>query len=71
MPIFEYKCDNCQTVTPFLEKHNAKNNRKCSNCGSENLKKQFSTFAPRVKQSAGNTKCQACPSGHTCPNAQL
>lgn len=69
MPIFEYKCKKCGKVTEFLENNGAKISRKCAGCGSSDLEKQFSTFAPRVKEGPSK-KCHGC-SDHACPHAGM
>jgi len=68
MPIFEYKCADCGWITEILERTSRNNDRKCGKCGGRKLKKQFSTFAPVVKQRAGGGKCDGCPEGGACPH---
>jgi putative FmdB family regulatory protein len=69
MPIFEYKCGACGEVTEFLEKASSKAKHICKDCGGDKMDKQFSTFAPVVKEAAPPaSKCQGCPNGG-CPSA--
>ena len=68
MPIFEYKCLECGTVTEFLERGGRQNKRVCDGCGSSKLKKKFSSFAGIVKQTETAQRCKDCSSG-TCPYA--
>jgi putative FmdB family regulatory protein len=42
MPIFEYKCSNCGKTFETLELPGQENNVKCTNCGSDDLKKLIS-----------------------------
>lgn len=66
MPIFEYKCGNCGALTEFLEAVKSKATHICEKCGSADMKKILSTFAPMVKQRGGGGKCDSCPE-HKCP----
>jgi putative FmdB family regulatory protein len=66
MPLFEYKCGKCGSVTEFLESANARKKHSCSECGSDDTSKQFSTFAPMVKSRAAGGKCDSCPESK-CP----
>jgi putative FmdB family regulatory protein len=67
MPIFEYKCGRCGRISEFLETTGDKAVKRCSHCGSEDLKKQISAFAPRVKEGESK-KCHGC-SDFKCPHA--
>ncbi len=60
MPIYEYKCQECGGVTEFfVRSSNQEIEFLCSQCGSKNLQKIFSTpSSVRV----GN----ASPKGSTC-----
>ncbi|MCF8262397.1 MAG: zinc ribbon domain-containing protein [Melioribacteraceae bacterium] len=54
MPIFEYKCQECDTKFDFL--HKSVNNIQsvnCPSCNSENAKKLLSTFSS-VGESSGD-----------------
>ena len=62
MPIFEYRCKQCEYVTTFLEKVNAHAPHTCEKCGSKDTKKVFSTFAAK----SGKASSASCPTG-TCP----
>ncbi len=69
MPIYRYKCGKCgrefERLKNVLEKEEA---LKCSDCGSKDLKKLFSTFS--VGKSSPDycdtPECSGC-SGGTCP----
>ncbi len=65
MPIFEYQCNQCGHVTSFLEKVDSQDSHLCENCGSNDTKKIFSTFAVDggTHQDSGGS---SCPTG-TCP----
>ena len=69
MPIFEYRCKQCEHVTAFLEKAGARGRRICESCGSSATEKALSTFAPQAGRS-GSTRCQTCPTGPSCPAAR-
>lgn len=68
MPIFEYKCVKCGKVSEFLEMAGSAVEKVCRYCGSRELNKQFSTFAPRVREGQSK-RCYGC-SDHTCPHAE-
>jgi len=69
MPIFEYKCGDCGSVTEFLEKAGFKGKHACEKCKSNKMEKMLSTFAPLVKQRASGGKCDSCTE-HKCPYSQ-
>ena len=66
MPVYEYKCGKCGAVTEFLESVAAKNKHECQSCGSDDMTKMLSTFAPMAKQRGTGGKCDSCPE-HKCP----
>ena len=66
MPLFEYKCGDCELVSEFLESASAKRKHVCSGCGGDDMSKMFSTFAPMVKDRAPGGKCGGCPESK-CP----
>lgn len=54
MPIYEYSCKGCQSSFSLLQKVGAdENDVKCTVCGSNNVKKLFSTFS--CSSSTGNS----------------
>ena len=62
MPIFEYRCNECGTLTEFLLKSSASNDKPvCSKCGSDKLRKLISVPNISVENSrkAGATCCGA------------
>jgi len=72
MPLFEYKCGKCGHAFEFLARSSEDAPRKCPQCGSSSIQRQFSTFSARV-DSAGGSSCSdgscslgSCPTG-TCP----
>jgi putative FmdB family regulatory protein len=62
VPIFEYKCNDCGTVSEILEKSKEQQKHKCSKCGGSNMQKMLSGFA--VGQSKSSNPCDACK----CPS---
>lgn len=49
MPIFEYKCQDCNTQFDVLVKSSSSQKEiVCDSCGSTNVKKLLSTFSPSV-----------------------
>ncbi|MBN1393167.1 MAG: zinc ribbon domain-containing protein [Sedimentisphaerales bacterium] len=67
MPIFEYKCVKCGSISEFLEPHDSKQPRVCLDCGGRELVKQLSTFAFRVKEGESK-RCKSC-SDRSCPHS--
>lgn len=65
MPIYNYHCEDCGENFEVLKGVNSENSElKCKKCGSENVKKDFSTF--NVNDSGGNFGSgPGCPTG-TC-----
>jgi putative FmdB family regulatory protein len=64
MPIFEYRCNECGHVTPFLEKAARRGRHACERCGSKQTEKVFSTFSTKSGGAASGDS--SCPTG-TCP----
>jgi putative FmdB family regulatory protein len=72
MPIFEYKCGNCEKEVSVLVKNSSQKNIKCPECGSKKLKKLISSFAGVVKEpQAAQGGCCACDKAPMCPNAKF
>ena len=68
MPIFEYKCEQCGKVTEFLEPLRKKIKHNCSQCGSGDMKKVFSSFAVGISHEGTDSKCQSC-TDMGCPHS--
>ena len=45
MPIFEYRCSDCNSTFELLTKNNNDNHIICPDCNSSNNKKLFSSFS--------------------------
>lgn len=58
MPIFEYRCSDCNHVTSFLEKAGARGPHACEACGSRQTEKCFSVFSA---QASAPGACRTCP----------
>ncbi len=67
MPVFEYKCVDCGKISEFLVNAGGNTPKGCSHCGGKKLEKQFSVFAPRIKEGQSK-KCHGC-SDHSCPHS--
>jgi putative FmdB family regulatory protein len=63
MPVYEYECKKCGHCFEFLLLHQGEKAR-CEVCGSQDLKRLLSTFAPRVNGDSSGSS--SCPTG-TCP----
>ena len=64
MPIYEYKCESCGYVFEYMAKNTQDRAGECAECGSANVKKLFSAFAPSSSDS-GN-EGTACVPGSSC-----
>ena len=65
MPIFEYKCTDCEKVFDILQLPGRETELKCTACGSTNLQKLIS--APFLPSSVGMPANDAC---NTCCGAE-
>ena len=53
MPVFEYRCNECNTKFEFFHKTSATmNSVECPSCSSKNNKKLLSTFSASVGSSS-------------------
>ena len=61
MPIFEYKCNDCEKVFEILQLPGRNREKRCA-CGSANLTKLISApFLPSsVGKPANDTSCAGC-----------
>jgi putative FmdB family regulatory protein len=62
MPIFEYRCDDCDTK---FEKLVRRGDEKvlCPQCGESHLTTQFSTFAARANGKSAEAAMPSCAGG--------
>jgi putative FmdB family regulatory protein len=69
MPIYEYRCQDCETRFEKLVRSSDSNEILCPSCGKNRLELQLSTFAAH----SGNSRSEApaCPSAGGCPNAGM
>jgi len=72
MPIYEYRCHDCQTRFERLVLRAAEAAEvTCPTCGQKRLAQELSVFAA---PSSGGREAAApacCPSADTCPNADV
>lgn len=66
MPIFEFKCDTCQTVFERLLRSDHSEPLACPSCGQGEVTRQLSTFAAHAGP-ASKSEPVRCPSGGICP----
>lgn len=60
MPIFEYKCEKCNSVFEmFVRSKKESESVSCINCGSKKINKLFSSFYSHVKNDS--LRCESCP----------
>ena len=58
MPIFEYRCSNCNEVFEYLRLSRRDNHVECPHCGGQEAKQMFSVFAaPTGKSNASSGDC--------------
>ena len=66
MPIFEYRCESCESEFEKLVRR-ADDHVECPSCGKEKLEVKYSTFAARANAGASSGAGQAmgggCPAG--------
>ena len=60
MPIYEYKCDECNGAFEKLVRASDTNDIECPSCATKNVTRQLSTFAARASG-------PAMPQGGGCP----
>lgn len=69
MPIYEYRCQDCQTRFEKLVLRAADAAElACPKCGQRRLTQELSVFAAH-SAAARTAAPAACPSAATCPNA--
>lgn len=67
MPIFEYACEDCGTkFEKLIRRDSDYDGLVCPSCGEKHLKKEHSTFAPKMGASKSAAPAM-CPSGGMCP----
>lgn len=61
MPIFEYRCEDCNTKFEKLVRTG--DHVSCPSCGQDHLKTEYSTFAPRANGVKAEPSAPSCPGG--------
>ncbi len=50
MPLYEYHCDSCQKDFTLLQSTKVdQNETRCEECGSEDVRRNLSTFASKIQ----------------------
>jgi putative FmdB family regulatory protein len=57
MPIYEYKCKECDQKFEIFVFSNTQENIPCAKCGSKNTEKVISKFAPSGGFNFGGSSC--------------
>jgi putative FmdB family regulatory protein len=72
MPIYEYKCRECDLVFEVLKRSRLSENDPecCPGCGGEEADKLYSSFAGMVPVAAGGGGCPSAGSGGACGGGQ-
>ncbi|MBN2571377.1 MAG: zinc ribbon domain-containing protein [Ignavibacteriales bacterium] len=71
MPIFEYKCKDCNTKFEVLHKSSVNQEEiMCPNCNSKNSQKLFSKFSSSTESSGSSCESGSCgiPTYPSCSN---
>jgi putative FmdB family regulatory protein len=65
MPIYEYKCRDCDLVFEVLKRSTLSENEaeRCPGCGGEETDKLYSSFAGMVPVAAGGGGCPSAGGG--------
>ncbi|MDI6868565.1 MAG: zinc ribbon domain-containing protein [Coprothermobacterota bacterium] len=70
MPIYEYRCLDCQNKFEVLHLNQEEKEIICPNCGSKNIKRVMSTFACSGLDNVPSSGCSSC-SGSSCSSCGL
>ena len=63
MPIYEYKCEACETrFEKLVRRASEEDQLSCPSCGERHLSQEYSTFAARANGQA-EQQGPACPGG--------
>ena len=64
MPIFEYRCESCESKFEKLVRR-ADDHVECPTCGTEKLEVQYSTFAAQTNGApkGASSEMPSCPGG--------
>lgn len=63
MPVFEFKCQKCgRMFEKFVLSARSESDR-CPGCGSDNVRRMFSSFSSRGGSAAGGNSGSCLPSG--------
>ncbi|MCP3968283.1 MAG: zinc ribbon domain-containing protein [Lentisphaerae bacterium] len=70
MPIFEYKCDFCNSEFELLQRK-AEDKAECSECGSESVTRKLAAFAAHAGGKPDCANRNICPAagGHCCSSS--
>ncbi|PIR18403.1 MAG: hypothetical protein COV46_00190 [Deltaproteobacteria bacterium CG11_big_fil_rev_8_21_14_0_20_49_13] len=67
MPLYEYKCTNCQKISEFILRQTEAPTEGCRHCGEKKIERVlYSTFAIA---GAGSSACESsnfCSDAHKC-----
>ena len=60
MPIYEYRCKDCETVfETFVSSISDADKVECKKCGKENVEKQISSFTSRLSSGSNSAPAGA------------
>lgn len=68
MPLYEYKCSQCDHLFELLLRNSDETPGTCPKCGSRHVEKLMSAFAVGATQpSYPKSKCGSCAQAGSCP----
>ena len=67
MPIFEYRCEDCDTrFEKLIRRESDREALVCPKCGTNHLSQELSTFAAHANGRSAEPAPRMCPSGGVC-----
>lgn len=67
MPIFEYKCQDCEAkFEKLILREGAEAELVCPECGQAHLRRELSTFSAHTHGASSTPALPRCPSGGVC-----
>ncbi len=64
MPIYEYKCETCETkFEKLVRSSDNRNELSCPACGERHLSQEYSTFSARANGASSEPAAPSCGAG--------
>jgi putative FmdB family regulatory protein len=72
MPIYEYRCQDCNTkFEKLVRRSDDAASLVCPNCGQNHLNTELSTFAAHSRGTQQSAAMPSCGQAGMCPNAGM